>query len=100
LKQAIERCKEVIKFGSQFFNENKTAAMTVWKVFCFGNPIFIVFLFFFILFPPLFLHQAALEFEQSIDKIEIISIDLPQTLLVTIEMHGKGVFNCILIVFL
>jgi hypothetical protein len=37
LKQAIEGCKEVIKVGSQFFNnENKTAAMTVWKVFCFG----------------------------------------------------------------
>jgi hypothetical protein len=37
LKRAIEGCKEVIKVGSQFFNnENKIAAMTVWKVFYFG----------------------------------------------------------------
>jgi hypothetical protein len=35
LTRAIEGCKEVIKVGLQFFFENKIAAMTVWKVFCF-----------------------------------------------------------------
>jgi hypothetical protein len=34
LKQSIEGCKDVIKFGSHMFIANKDAAAGVWKVFC------------------------------------------------------------------
>jgi hypothetical protein len=45
------------------------------------------------------LFQAALKFEQQNDnKIGRISIDLPQTILITIEMHGKCELSELLIV--
>jgi hypothetical protein len=44
--------------------------------------------------------KAAPKFEQPRNKIGIISIDLPQTILITIETHGKGLFNGVLFVFI
>jgi hypothetical protein len=58
-------------------------------------PLTFLFYFFLISFSLLFpMHQTAPKFEQPNNKIfGIISIDLPQTILITIETHGKGVLT-------
>jgi hypothetical protein len=35
--------------------------------------------------------QTAPKFEHANNKIEILSIDLPQTIMIPIETHGKGI---------
>jgi hypothetical protein len=98
----------MIKVGSQMFNSNEDVAMTVWKVFCFVVFILPKKIYYFIIFNSLFyfssslscfffLHQTAPKFEQPNNKIGRISIDLPQTILITIEIHGKGVLNGVFI---
>jgi hypothetical protein len=46
---------------------------------------------------PYFFLYTAPKFEQPNNKIGRISIDIPQTILITIETHGKGVLNSMLI---
>jgi hypothetical protein len=91
LKQSIEGCKDLIKVGSQIFNSNKAVAIKVWKVFVVHLSVVIYLLY---------LHKTAPKFEKSKDKIGRISIDLSHTILITIEMHGKGVLNDVLIVLI
>jgi hypothetical protein len=42
-------------------------------------------------FPFPFFHQAAPKFDHLKDQIGRISIDLPKSIFITIETHGKGV---------
>jgi hypothetical protein len=84
LKQLIEECNDLINVGSKLFNLNEDPAMNGWKVFCCfhssNNDV--------IYFP---LHQGAAQLEQPNNNVGRISIDLPQTILITSETHGKGV---------
>jgi hypothetical protein len=97
LKYSIAECKDIIGFGSQYFNSNKDVATNVWEVFCsFHSYVFylIIILWYFPLYPT---HQLTPKFEQPNNKIGI-SIDLSETILSAIEQQSKGVLASILVV--
>jgi hypothetical protein len=125
LKQSIGGCLEMIKVGSRIYNSNKDVATKTWEVIVvhllvcyllliiywficsfvvvvclFETTYFVNLLFFSFSFSLscAFFYDQETPKEQSNDKIGRISIDLPQTIMITIEMHGKGVLNDVLIV--
>jgi hypothetical protein len=95
LKQSIEECKEVIKFGSQMSNSNEGG--TVYTEYLEG--IFVIAAFhlqFLFLFS--FFHQELSKLtqhrDQPKDHIGRISVDLPLFIFTAIESHGKGGERC------